>query len=192
MLEAARDIVHRQTGLRPGDDGFRIELHVLDAAEFAQSEPVRRGPMAGIAEGDQRLAVIEAVLGHEPAHGLLLDHGRAGAEPVRMREQTRLRQRPRTRRRAMRRLAVIESLRTRIDQRGAVFAIDDGADVVARGDPGFTQADGDLARLRCGAVRRERELLGRPGLDAAIEDGEIVDSCGFSRSSRHAQRRRNR
>ena len=48
MLEAARDIVHRQTGLRPGDDGFRIELHVLDAAEFAQSEPVRRGPMAGI------------------------------------------------------------------------------------------------------------------------------------------------
>ena len=65
---------------------FGVELHVLDAGQLAQREPVGRRPVAGIAEGDQLWPSAIARFSASAAGRGGVDDRRAGAEPVGMRE----------------------------------------------------------------------------------------------------------
>src|SRR6056297_392693 len=178
ILQKPRHVGHLEPRVRPADHGFGVEAHALDPRDLAQREPVGRGPVAGIAERNQPLALRKAVLGGELTHEVGLDQRRlVPAEPAIMGEIPRLRDGAGARGRTVLGLAVPERLGAGIDERRLLAPRHDVLHVLARGQPLVGETDGDGAwRDLGGGARHQRGLGLLPGVHAAVEHRQIGEA----------------
>src|SRR6056297_4892 len=147
VAEQARHVGHLIARIRPADHGLGVHAHALDPRHFAQREPVGRGPVAGIAERNQLVALLKAVFGGQLTDQRRLDARRLVlAEPAVMGEIARLRQGARHRSGPVLGVALPECLGAGVDQFRLLFAVDDRLHVFTRRQPFVRETDRDLAR----------------------------------------------